>query len=268
MSPEYHRTGAKIRDKAGRLAIVGEVAGAGLLGEILDEREQRIIEARYLPTQGLRLTLEELGREPGINLTRERVRQIEMEALGKLRTLVNNELLPMSKRKKQVMDCLSAEVLRVWHYEQSLPVQEIAAKLGCSYKTALFWMRVHNIRPRYLRMEPAEDIPIGGTVALRKPLLDYVINPTRFPNYRYEIDGMGLPTGIRNLLVRRLSWREKGISIREIDQMSNEDLLKFWGMGQGTLGVIREKLELFRQRVVLLAVIQAHLGDVGCFFRR
>jgi len=56
---------------------------AAALGE-LSEREQRILSLRYGLTDGHHRTLEEVGRELG--MTRERARQIEAEALRRLRT--------------------------------------------------------------------------------------------------------------------------------------------------------------------------------------
>jgi RNA polymerase primary sigma factor len=57
-----------------------------VLGE-LGEREQRVIEARFGFNDGDPKTLDEIGREFGV--TRERIRQIETKALGKLRTRSN-----------------------------------------------------------------------------------------------------------------------------------------------------------------------------------
>jgi len=49
----------------------------------LNPREQFILRARFGLEDGYMRTLEEIGRE--LQLTRERVRQIEAEALGKVR---------------------------------------------------------------------------------------------------------------------------------------------------------------------------------------
>jgi RNA polymerase primary sigma factor len=49
----------------------------------LPERERMVLELRYGLNDGLRRTLEEVGRSLGI--TRERARQIEGEALRRLR---------------------------------------------------------------------------------------------------------------------------------------------------------------------------------------
>jgi RNA polymerase primary sigma factor len=49
----------------------------------LNERERRIIDLRYGLVDGQRRTLEEVGRVLG--MTRERARQIEAEALRRLR---------------------------------------------------------------------------------------------------------------------------------------------------------------------------------------
>ena len=49
----------------------------------LTQREQRIIDLRFGLTTGKEMTLEQVGKE--FNVTRERIRQIESKALGKLR---------------------------------------------------------------------------------------------------------------------------------------------------------------------------------------
>jgi RNA polymerase primary sigma factor len=57
----------------------------------LKERERKIIQLRYGLYDGYPRTLEEVGRE--FNLTRERIRQIEFKALGKLRNVKKNSSL-------------------------------------------------------------------------------------------------------------------------------------------------------------------------------
>ncbi|MCJ7472482.1 MAG: RNA polymerase sigma factor RpoD [Actinobacteria bacterium] len=56
----------------------------------LKDRERKIIKLRFGLQDGLPRTLEEVGRE--FSLTRERIRQIEFKALGKLRFTKNNAL--------------------------------------------------------------------------------------------------------------------------------------------------------------------------------
>lgn len=65
--------------------VSGELLRERVFGALreLSEREQRVIALRYGLGEERRLTLEEAGREIGV--TRERVRQIEKEALAKLR---------------------------------------------------------------------------------------------------------------------------------------------------------------------------------------
>ena len=53
----------------------------------LDNRERMIIEQRRLQDEGA--TLEELGRELGVS--KERVRQLEHRALGKMRTALSDQ---------------------------------------------------------------------------------------------------------------------------------------------------------------------------------
>ena len=53
-----------------------------MLGK-LPEREERVLRLRFGLDDGRERTLEEVGRE--FNVTRERIRQIEMKALRKLR---------------------------------------------------------------------------------------------------------------------------------------------------------------------------------------
>jgi RNA polymerase primary sigma factor len=56
----------------------------------LKDRERKIIQLRYGLHDGYPKTLEEVGRE--FNLTKERIRQIEFKALGKLRNTKNSSL--------------------------------------------------------------------------------------------------------------------------------------------------------------------------------
>jgi RNA polymerase primary sigma factor len=85
-----------IADKSAAQPI--DVATNKLLKEQLNEilaslsyRERRIIEMRFGLDDGCRYTLDEVGQEFGI--TRERVRQIERKALGKLRHPMNSRRL-------------------------------------------------------------------------------------------------------------------------------------------------------------------------------
>ena len=52
--------------------------------EVLNERERQVIRLRYGLDGGRTHTLEEIGEQ--LNVTRERVRQIEARAMEKLRT--------------------------------------------------------------------------------------------------------------------------------------------------------------------------------------
>ena len=57
----------------------------------LTQREQRIVDLRFGLTTGKEMTLEQVGKE--FNVTRERIRQIESKALGKLRHPSRSRLL-------------------------------------------------------------------------------------------------------------------------------------------------------------------------------
>ena len=65
----------------------------GDLLEVLDEREQRIIDARYGLDGNKPLKLEEVGGEFGV--TRERIRQLQAKALGKMRRALHRIEKPM-----------------------------------------------------------------------------------------------------------------------------------------------------------------------------
>lgn len=65
----------------------------GDLFEVLDEREQRIIDARYGLDGNKPLKLEEVGGEFGV--TRERIRQLQAKALGKMRRALHRIEKPM-----------------------------------------------------------------------------------------------------------------------------------------------------------------------------
>ena len=88
MGNEGSRLGDFVEDKVAPEPF--ELAAVGLLrkqlGEILESltpRERRIIEMRFGLNNERSQTLEEVGAELG--LTKERIRQIEVEALRKLR---------------------------------------------------------------------------------------------------------------------------------------------------------------------------------------
>ena len=65
----------------------------GDLLEVLDEREHRIIDARYGLDGSKPLKLEEVGGEFGV--TRERIRQLQAKALGKMRRALHRIEKPM-----------------------------------------------------------------------------------------------------------------------------------------------------------------------------
>ena len=66
----------------------------GLLG-VLDEREHRIIDARFGLNGTKPMTLEEVGREFGV--TRERIRQLQNVALDKMRRALRKKEKPLPK---------------------------------------------------------------------------------------------------------------------------------------------------------------------------
>jgi RNA polymerase primary sigma factor len=66
----------------------------GLL-DVLDEREQRIIDARFGLDGQNPMTLEEVGLEFGV--TRERIRQLQNVALAKMRQNLRKRELPKLK---------------------------------------------------------------------------------------------------------------------------------------------------------------------------
>ena len=72
-------------DQTAALNALGGEVGA-LLGR-LDERERKILALRFGLEEAREHTLEEVGAM--LHLTRERIRQIEQSALGKLRTMAN-----------------------------------------------------------------------------------------------------------------------------------------------------------------------------------
>lgn len=70
----------------------GEIDG---LLSVLDDRERRIIDERFGLNGKKPLTLEEVGREFGV--TRERIRQLQNSALGKMRRALRKKEKPMPK---------------------------------------------------------------------------------------------------------------------------------------------------------------------------
>lgn len=70
----------------------GEIDG---LLSLLDERERRIIDERFGLSGKKPLTLEEVGREFGV--TRERIRQLQNSALGKMRRALSKKEKPLPK---------------------------------------------------------------------------------------------------------------------------------------------------------------------------
>jgi RNA polymerase primary sigma factor len=63
--------------------------------DVLDDREHRIIDARFGLNGKKPMTLEEVGREFGV--TRERIRQLQNVALDKMRKALRKKEKPMPK---------------------------------------------------------------------------------------------------------------------------------------------------------------------------
>ena len=61
------------------------------MGELLTDREQKVLRMRFGIGMRGDLTLEEIGRQ--FKVTRERIRQIEAKALRKIRQSVHSEKL-------------------------------------------------------------------------------------------------------------------------------------------------------------------------------
>ena len=61
--------------------------------EVLDERESKIIDARFGLNGRTPMTLEEVGREFGV--TRERIRQLQNVALDKMRRALSKKEKPL-----------------------------------------------------------------------------------------------------------------------------------------------------------------------------
>ncbi len=77
-----------VEEQAFRMMVGGDVRKALL---VLAFRERQVLELRFGLEDGRSRTLEEVGRK--INVTRERVRQIETKALGKLRNVKSLRVL-------------------------------------------------------------------------------------------------------------------------------------------------------------------------------
>ena len=67
--------------------------------QYLSEKEKTVIELRFGLKDGIRLSLEEIGKK--FNVTRERIRQIEAKALRKLKNFSNNNYLKIEKKNQQ-----------------------------------------------------------------------------------------------------------------------------------------------------------------------
>ena len=67
----------------------------GTLLDVLDEREHRIIDARFGLNGKKPMTLEDVGREFGV--TRERIRQLQNVALDKMRRALRKKEKPLPK---------------------------------------------------------------------------------------------------------------------------------------------------------------------------
>jgi RNA polymerase primary sigma factor len=63
----------------------------------LPERERRVLELRFGFDGQESMTLEEIGRE--LELTRERVRQLEKSGLVRLQHALDNDQRPLSRRR-------------------------------------------------------------------------------------------------------------------------------------------------------------------------
>ena len=95
--------------------------------ELFDERDARVIRLRYGLEGKEPLTLKQIGHEVG--LTRERVRQIEVEALRRLQQKITDER-PLRFLRQMMQERTTDDGRDARPAPRSIPIQRRDARLG------------------------------------------------------------------------------------------------------------------------------------------
>lgn len=77
----------------------------------------------------------------------------------------------------------------------------------------------------------------------KQPLPEYSVDASEHTG---ELEVLGLTNATRNLL-----FRHNLTSVREIDELPDETLVSFNGMGAKRLGEIRAKIDRFREKLTM-----------------
>lgn len=92
----------------------------------------------------------------------------------------------------------------------------------------------------------------------RQPLPAYEIVKPAQPEWFKEIDTLGLSARTRNALAR-----SDVVNLRAIDEKSDEELLRIRSFGQKALREVRDKLEGFRNYLIVTEAFMRERGQRG-----
>lgn len=192
---------------------------------LLSERERYVIERRFALDKGDKATLEEIGQH--YNVTRERIRQIENNALCKLRRNINNSLL--SDINESALSHISAKggiireddmVSRLLNEQSGFGVSAILFILSLDSRFCRKTNTIHYLP--HFRMSEFDDNLVDRVSALSMSIL------------KDKKDVLGMES-IRNLLVKE----DVGLEI-----FSSEALKSLYTIHKG-FKVIDETVGLF-----------------------
>lgn len=154
---------------------------------VLTEREAYIIKARFGFLDGNVYTLQEVGKQ--LNLTRERVRQIEIKALKKLKNKLKRGYGDDFKTSTATNKEKEIYLVDLFEGEYTLDeIKSVFGKLQYTHRSIIKKMYGHNLDEKYLDLflEGKDTRLLKSAIVKLKKLLDENISNS-YPEYETEL---------------------------------------------------------------------------------